>query len=108
MSLGPHINMDSDGDVNIGASCQAVANAQHLSASRSAYENAYLDAIASRCPAYDPDRYIKAMRHLSEQYPDDLDAATLYAESLMVPVRWQWWQANGTPAAGNGGGGRSS
>jgi len=100
MALGPHINMDSDGDVNNEESCKALSKARQLAASRSASEKAYLEAVASRCPAYDPVRYIDAMRQLHEQYPDDLDAATLYAESLMVPVRWQWWQADGSPASG--------
>jgi tetratricopeptide (TPR) repeat protein len=40
------------------------------------------------------------MKRLAEQYPDDLDAATLYAESLMVPVRWRWYGADGKAAAG--------
>ena len=40
------------------------------------------------------------MKSLAERYPDDLDAATLYAESLMVPVRWHWYGSDGKPAAG--------
>ncbi|MFL6450857.1 MAG: hypothetical protein ACJ746_24730 [Bryobacteraceae bacterium] len=100
MALGPHINMDSDGDFNNNASCEALSKARQLAASGSVYEQAYVQAIASRCPTYDPDRYIDRMRRLHEQYPDDLDAATLYAESIMIPVRWQWWQADGLPAPG--------
>src|SRR5262249_56424421 len=34
------------------------------------------------------------------RYTDDLDALTLYADSLMIPVRWHWYSADGTPAAG--------
>ena len=34
------------------------------------------------------------------QYPDDLDAATLYAESLMDLNPWQLWSPDGKPAAG--------
>lgn len=100
MALGPHINMDLDGDVKIEESCKLVSKARELTAQDSARETAYVEAVASRCPAYEPDRYISAMRHLHEQYPDDLDATTLYAESLMVPVRWQWWHADGSPAPG--------
>jgi tetratricopeptide (TPR) repeat protein len=40
------------------------------------------------------------MRDLAQRYPDDLDAATLYAESLMVPTRWNWWTPEGAPAQG--------
>ena len=100
MTLGPHINMDSDGDVKVEESCQALSKARQLAATRSAYERAYVEAVANRCPTYEPDRYIDGMRQLYEKYPDDLDAATLYAESLMVRVRWQWWQPDGLPAPG--------
>ena len=34
------------------------------------------------------------------QYPDDLDAATLYAESLMDLNPWQLWSPDGKPAEG--------
>ena len=40
------------------------------------------------------------MGELSKRYPDDLDAATLYAESLMDLRPWRLWNANGTPAEG--------
>ena len=40
------------------------------------------------------------MRRLSERFPDDLDAATVYAESYMIPARWAWWQPDGSPAPG--------
>src|SRR4051794_19908765 len=100
MALGPHINMDGDGDVKIEEACQTLSKATQLTLRGSVREKAYLEAVSSRCPAYAPDRYISAMRHLHDQYPDDLDAATLYAESLMVPVRWQWWHADGSPASG--------
>ena len=87
MALGPHINMDMDGDVNLKEGCEALSKAKALSQQSSAYEKAYLAAAATRCPEYDPAQYIEAMRQLHRQYPDDLDAATLYAESLMVSVR---------------------
>jgi tetratricopeptide (TPR) repeat protein len=44
--------------------------------------------------------YAKAMRALSEKYPDDLDAATLYAESMMNLRPWTLWNVDGTPAPG--------
>jgi hypothetical protein len=40
------------------------------------------------------------MRELSRRYPDDLDAATLYAESLMNLRPWKLWTPEGTPAEG--------
>ncbi|WP_321470165.1 hypothetical protein [uncultured Paludibaculum sp.] len=98
MALGPHINMDMDGDVNLKEGCAAIEKASKLTGS--AYETAYLDSAASRCPEYRPDQAIAAMRNLHERYPDDPDAAALYAESIMVKSRWKWWNADGTPAAG--------
>jgi tetratricopeptide (TPR) repeat protein len=41
-----------------------------------------------------------AMRDLTRRYPDDLDAATLYAESLMDLRPWQLWSNDGRPAEG--------
>jgi len=76
------------------------ADASAMEAPSPARERAYLEAAATRCPEYKGDAYAAAMKHLAEQYPDDLDAATLYAESLMVPVRWRWYASDGTPAAG--------
>ncbi len=100
MALGPHINMDIDGDVQMKESCEAVRAGLGLRERAPAHEQAYIDAVASRCPEYRPGEYQKAMRELAQRYPDDLDAATLYAESLMIPVRWKWWLPDGAPAEG--------
>ena len=42
--------------------------------------------------------YAKAMRELARRYPDDLDAATLYAESLMDLHPWKLWTPTAQPA----------
>ena len=42
--------------------------------------------------------YAAAMKALSEKYPDDLDAATFYAESLMDLNPWKLWSHDGKPA----------
>ncbi|GAB7529098.1 hypothetical protein PS3A_15070 [Pseudomonas sp. 3A(2025)] len=44
-------------------------------------------------------RYADAMKKLSEQNPDDLDAATLYADALLNLAPWKWWK--GTEATSN-------
>ncbi len=100
MALGPHINMDLDGDVQMQESCKAVRDGQTLSSGASEREVAYLTAAATRCPEFRPVEYQRAMRELAQRYPDDLDAATLYAESLMIPARWRWWGRDGKPAEG--------
>src|SRR5262249_19249472 len=43
-------------------------------------------------------KYSDKMRDLSRRYPDDLDAATLYAESLMNLRAWKLWSLDGKPA----------
>ena len=41
--------------------------------------------------------YADAMRELSRRYPDDLDAATLFAEALMDLSPWKFWTKDGRP-----------
>jgi tetratricopeptide (TPR) repeat protein len=100
MALGPHINMDLDGDVQMNQLCEEVRKGLALREGASSRERAYMDAVASRCPEVRPAEYRREMQALMQQYPDDLDAATLYAESLMVPTRWGWWKKDGSPAEG--------
>ena len=55
-------------------------------------ERAFIEAMVPRyVETFDPDRrreqdtaYVESMRRLSEAYPDDLDAATLYADALFL------------------------
>jgi hypothetical protein len=72
---------------------------------RGTVHRAYIETLAVRYSA-DPrtDRaalarkYAAAMRDLVKRYPDDLDAATLYAESLMNLRPWKLWTLDGKPA----------
>src|SRR4051794_26883777 len=63
MSLGPSINMDLDGDVDMKKSCAAVETARKLT-SVPTQEHAWIRALATRCPEYQPAPYIAAMRVL--------------------------------------------
>jgi len=99
MAQGPYVNMDGDAELNMKASCAAVAAGLKLSGTPER-EAAYLRAAAKRCPSYKPRLYIDAMRDLAKRWPDDLDAQTFYAESLLIPVRWHWYAADGKPATG--------
>lgn len=76
-----------------------------LSAGAPDNERSYAEALARRYAA-DPagaDKaklardYATAMKELSARYPDDLDAATLYAESLMNLHPWKLWTPDGKP-----------
>ena len=99
MAQGPYVNMDGDAEYNMKASCAAVDAGLKLTGTPER-ELAWLQAAAKRCPEYQPQPYIDAMRELARRWPDDLDAQTFYAESLLIPVRWHWYVADGTAAPG--------
>jgi tetratricopeptide (TPR) repeat protein len=68
-------------------------------------EAAYIEALSARYsqdPKADPKplatAYAEKMKALAAAYPDDLDAATLYAESLMNLKPWQLYSLDGTPS----------
>ena len=99
MSIGPYLNMDMDPDVDVKKSCEA-AQAGLKMTDLAAVDRAWLEGAAARCPDYsDPSKHVAAMRSLATRFPDDPDAQTWFAESLMVPVRWHWY-AGDKPAAG--------
>ncbi|MBD6615980.1 hypothetical protein FNW02_09095 [Komarekiella sp. 'clone 1'] len=105
LALGPNINLDVDLDRE-RAAYQAIEQALALSTQASAPERDYITALAKRY-SLKPDAdlhqlavdYAKAMAIIVKQYPDDLDAATLYAESLMDLHPWQHWTKDGKPKA---------
>jgi tetratricopeptide (TPR) repeat protein len=106
LALGPCINLDVD-PPHEKAAYEAVQKAISLSAGVTESERAYIQALAKRYSAdpgvnlrkLDAD-YAHAMRELSRRYPDDLDAATLYAESLMDLHPWKLWGLDGHPTEG--------
>ena len=100
-ALGPNINAPITEDAAKEA-FQAIGQARmHVVADN---ERAYIDALAKRFVA-DPkaeraplDRaYADAMREVVKRFPDDLDAATLFAQSLMDTSPWNYWEQNGSP-----------
>src|SRR5215469_2611980 len=100
MALGPYLNMDFDPAVHIPEACDASA-AGLRTPGISETDRAWLEAASSRCPDFsDPSKYIAAMKSLAARFPDDPDAQTWYAESLMLRVRWHWYNAKGEPAEG--------
>ena len=105
-AVGPNYNDPADPDRYKHAH-DAVEKAVDLSAEASPSEQAYIQAMAKRFPA-DPNSDLKkaaedyrdAMRQVVSQFPDDLDAATLFAESGMNLHPWGLWHQDGTPEAG--------
>ena len=105
-AVGPNYNDPADPNRYKHAH-DAVQKAVDLSGDASPSEQAYVQAMAKRFPA-DPNSDLKkaaedyrdAMRQVVSQFPDDLDAATLFAESGMNLHPWGLWHQDGTPEAG--------
>lgn len=103
---GPNYN-DPASEERFKQAHQAIQKAVDLSDHASPSEQAYIQAMATRFPA-DPkadlkkaaEDYHDAMREVMKKYPDDLDAATLFAESGMNLRPWGLWHVDGTPEAG--------
>jgi tetratricopeptide (TPR) repeat protein len=101
--LGPNINAAMDTSA-VPTAWEAIQKAIALSDQASEPEKAYIQALAQRY-TQDPgsDRaslnlaYANAMRAVVQRYPNDVDAATLFAEALMDTMPWDYWQANGEP-----------
>jgi tetratricopeptide (TPR) repeat protein len=106
LALGPNINAPMDREQERRA-YEAVQKANARTSKASPRERAYIEALAVRYSiAPDADRknldrqYASAMRKLSQQYSDDRDAATLFAESLMDLRPWNFWTREGEPQPG--------
>lgn len=105
-AIGPNYN-DPASPERLQRAHDAIQKAQELSTGASASEKAYISAMAKRFPA-DPkadrraaaEQYRDAMRELVKEFPDDLDAATLFAEAGMNLHPWGLWHVDGTPEAG--------
>ncbi|MGC1435152.1 MAG: hypothetical protein WA847_04585, partial [Terriglobales bacterium] len=105
-AVGPNYN-DPASEERFKQAHEAIQKAVELSGNASPSEQAYIQAMAKRFPA-DPkadlkkaaEDYRDAMRELVKKYPDDLDAATLFAESGMNLHPWGLWHVDGTPEAG--------
>ncbi|HEV8135966.1 MAG TPA: hypothetical protein VGP85_14895 [Pyrinomonadaceae bacterium] len=103
--LGPNINAPMDPHAE-GPAFQALKKAIELKPKASPREQAYIDALSERYSGNAADRhardqaYAAAMYKLQQKFPDDLDAATLYAESMMDLRPWGYWTRDGQPYQG--------
>jgi tetratricopeptide (TPR) repeat protein len=104
LALGPNINAPMT-DQAVPEAYEAVQKAQDLASSER--EQAYIQALAKRySPEPVEDRanldaaYAQAMREVAHRYPEDLDAATLYAEAVMDTQPWNYWTEDGQPRPG--------
>jgi tetratricopeptide (TPR) repeat protein len=105
-AVGPNYNDPASEDRFVKAHA-AIERAQALAGDASKSDKAYIEALAKRFPA-DPkadlrgaaEQYRDAMREVMKRFPDDLDAATLFAEAGMNLHPWGLWRADGTPEEG--------
>jgi tetratricopeptide (TPR) repeat protein len=106
LALGPNINLDVD-PAREKAAYEEAQRAMALAGNGTPAERAYAEALTKRY-SMDPKadlkalaaEYRNAMRDVVRRFPDDLDAATLYAESIMDLRPWQLWSSDGKPAEG--------
>jgi pimeloyl-ACP methyl ester carboxylesterase/tetratricopeptide (TPR) repeat protein len=106
ISLGSNYNVPADGPALLEA-YSSLQKAVALAPKASEHDRAYINALAKRYSAdISADQrklaldYKNAMGELARNYPDDLDAATLYAESMMNLNPWKLWTLDGKPAEG--------
>jgi len=107
LAVGPNYNEAAVDAERVKAAYEAVQKAQSLAAGATERERAYIAALSQRFSSKSqPDykslalAYRDAMRELHRRYPDDLDAATLFADSMMNVRPWQLWTKDGKPAEG--------
>jgi tetratricopeptide (TPR) repeat protein len=100
--LGPNINLPMDAGV-VHTSYEAIQKAISLLDDETQKEKDFVMALSERYSAeVMEDRtpldqaYSDAMRNLVSKYPDDLDAATMFAESIMDLHPWDYWLKDGT------------
>lgn len=103
MALGQNINTDVTPENEIKA-YNYIQKALKLAPQASPYEQDYINALAVR---YTNDssadlvslrfKYRDAMKNVVQKYSEDLDAKTLYAESILDLDPWNWWTRDGKP-----------
>jgi tetratricopeptide (TPR) repeat protein len=101
--LGPHVNAAMDPN-NSPKAWDRLQRAQRTASKVSEKEQAFIKALSARYAEKPPEdrrpldeAYAKAMGELAAKYPDDLDAVTLHAESMMDLQPWDYYDASGQP-----------
>jgi tetratricopeptide (TPR) repeat protein len=102
--LGPNINASMEA-ADEPKALELVKKAQSLAAKATPRERAYITAVAARYTGKPEDRvtanraFSDAMRTMVKTFPSDLDARTIFAESLMNLRPWNYWTPDGVPYA---------
>jgi tetratricopeptide (TPR) repeat protein len=106
LALGPNINSAMEKKHERRA-IEMAQKAQRLAGQTTRGEKAYIDALVTRYVSRKgmkrkglDEAYAKAMRSVAQEFPDDDDAATLFAEALMDLRPWDFWKPDGRPQPG--------
>ena len=106
LALGPNINSTIEKKDERRA-IEMVQKARRLADRATPEEQAYIDALVTRYMSKKPTKrkgldeaYAKAMRLVAQRFPEDADAATLFAEALMDLRPWDLWKPDGRPQPG--------
>jgi hypothetical protein len=100
--LGPNINAVME-PADEPRAYELSQKALSLKSKVSLREQAYIDALAKRYTGKPEDRaagdkaFAAAMREVAKAFPEDLDAQSLYAESVMDLRPWGYWMRDGSP-----------
>lgn len=101
LANGSNYNLPSMADRE-KAAFAAIQKAQALAPKASPHEQDYIAALSVRYTGQEnadhpalSQKYADAMRALKNKYPEDLDAATLFAESMMNLRPWKLWTYDG-------------
>jgi len=109
LATGPNINVTSKGKAVMAeadriAAFKAINQAVALKSGSSPIEQALIEALATR---YNGDAstdrtpldtaYAQALGEVVAAFPDDDDAAAMYAEAWMNTMPWDYWSAGGDP-----------
>ncbi|HEY0900083.1 MAG TPA: hypothetical protein VGD90_12165, partial [Sphingobacteriaceae bacterium] len=99
-AYGPNINMPMTEEAEKLA-FDAIQKATALLPKVSRQDAAYIRALALRYDNKPGDQatsdsaYLRAMKQVTRDFPDDPDAQTLYADAVMNTFAWQYWEAGG-------------
>ena len=106
LALGPNINSAMEKKDEHRA-IEMVQKARRLADHVTSVEQAYIDALVTRYMGRKgvkrkglDEAYAKAMRSVAQRFPEDADAATLFAEALMDLRPWDLWKPDGRPQPG--------
>jgi len=106
LALGPNINSAMEKKDEHRA-IEMVQKARRAAGHATPVEQAYIDALVTRYVGRKGVRrktldeaYANAMRLVTQRFPEDADAATLFAEALMDLRPWDLWKPDGGPQPG--------